>query len=143
MREGGIVGVRPAVERGSGALVHLSAPWSSDNVWVAKQVDLARDQPPTDGRGRREIDWAFGPIRISGYVDTDKWETGLTVSVLGISIGPIHGDLKDRVVINVDFFLAKGNINLYLKNENEFWVHLDISVKFDGSFTGDYRISSF
>ncbi|KGQ04073.1 hypothetical protein BBAD15_g10692 [Beauveria bassiana D1-5] len=103
-----------------GALVNISAPRSGDNVWVAKQVDLARDQPPTDGRGRREIDWAFGPIRISGYVDTDKWETGLTISVLGISIGPIHGDLKDGVVVKVDSFLAKGNINLYLKNGNEF-----------------------
>lgn len=62
------------------------------------------------------------------------------MSILGINIGNIFGNLKDGVGVKVDLFLAKGSINIYLKNGNEVWVHLDVKVKFDGSFDGDYKI---
>jgi hypothetical protein len=62
------------------------------------------------------------------------------VSILGINVGNIFGNLKDGVGVKVDLFLAKGSIKIYLKNGNEVWVHLDIKVKFDGSFDGDYKI---
>lgn len=62
------------------------------------------------------------------------------MSILGINVGNIFGNLKDGVGVKVDLFLAKGSIKIYLKNGNEVWVHLDIKVKFDGSFDGDYKI---
>ncbi|KAM0321789.1 hypothetical protein ACHAQA_009885 [Verticillium albo-atrum] len=128
-------------EQTVGAIVSLTPPEGGDNVWKAQQVNLARSLPPTDGRGRVEIDWSFGPV--TGYVDTDSFEIGVSVSILGINVGNIFGNLKDGVGLDIDLFLAAGSIKFYLKNGNELWVHLDIKVKFDGSFDGDYKIVSF
>ncbi|KAM0535745.1 hypothetical protein ACHAQF_006327 [Verticillium nonalfalfae] len=78
-----------------------------------------------------------------GYIDTDTFEIGISVSILGINVGNIYGNLKDGVGLNIDLFLAEGSIKLYLKNGNEVWINVDVSVKFDGSFQGDYKIISF
>ncbi|VUC28272.1 unnamed protein product [Clonostachys rosea] len=123
-----------------GAIISLSAPEEGDNVWEARQVDQVLNLPPGDIQGRVTIDWSFGPVKITGYVDTNTFEIGVSVSILGINIGNIFGNLKDGVGIKVDLFLAKGSIKIYLKNGNEVWVHLDVSVKFDGTFQGDYKI---
>ena len=62
---------------------------------------------------------------------------------MGISLGTIYGNLKDGVGVNVDLWVASGSLRFYLKNGNELWIHLDIKVSFDGSFSGDYKIISF
>ena len=63
--------------------------------------------------------------------------------MLGISLGNIYGSLKDGVGVDVDLFVAKGSIKFYLKNGNELWVNLQLSITFDGSYDGDYKIISF
>ncbi|CAH0058548.1 unnamed protein product [Clonostachys solani] len=123
-----------------GAIISLSAPEEGDNIWKAQQVDQVLNLPPGDVLGRVSIDWGLGPVKITGYVDTNTFEIGVSVSILGINIGNIFGNLKDGVGVNIDLFLAKGSIKIYLKNGNEVWVRLDVSVKFDGTFQGDYKI---
>ncbi|EEY23466.1 hypothetical protein D7B24_006490 [Verticillium nonalfalfae] len=127
-------------EQTVGAIVSLTPPEDGDNTWTADQVNLARSLPPGDIQGRVDIDWGFGPVKITGYVDTNTFEIGVSVSILGINVGNIFGNLKDGVGLNINLFLASGSIKFYLKNGNEVWVHLDIKVKFDGHFEGDYKI---
>jgi hypothetical protein len=62
---------------------------------------------------------------------------------VGISLGTIYGNLKDGVGVNVDLWVASGSLRFYLKNGNELWIHVDIKISFDGSFSGDYKIISF
>lgn len=62
---------------------------------------------------------------------------------MGISLGTIYGNLKDGVGVNVDLWVASGSLRFYLKNGNELWIHVDIKISFDGSFSGDYKIISF
>jgi hypothetical protein len=81
--------------------------------------------------------------QITGYLDTSTFEIGVSISIVGINVGNIFGNLKDGVGLKVNLFVAKGEIKLYLKNGNELWVHIDVSVTFDGSFEGDYKILSF
>lgn len=108
--------------------------------YKAVQKSLSVGQPPRDVQGRHSIDWSFGPVKVEGYVDTDSLEIGVLVSVVGISLGNLYGNLKDGVGVDVDLFVASGSIKFYLKNGNEVWVHLDIKIRFDGSFEGDYKI---
>lgn len=63
--------------------------------------------------------------------------------MVGINLGNIYGNLKDGVGLKVDLFVVSGEIKFYLKNGNELWVHLDLKVKFDGHYEGDYKILSF
>ncbi|EGX93686.1 hypothetical protein CCM_01955 [Cordyceps militaris CM01] len=122
------------------AIVNLIPPKEGSNIWTAKQVTIARNLPPNRGTGRHQIDWSFGPVKVTGYVDTTNWEIGVTVSIMGIDLGTVYGNLRDGVVLNVDLFLAKGQVRFYLKNGNEVWVHLSVEIRFDGKFEGDYKI---
>lgn len=67
----------------------------------------------------------------------------MTISVLGINIGTFVGNLKDDLRVSIDLFLAAGSVRLYLKNGNELWIHVDIQVKFDGSFDRHVKLLSF
>ncbi|KXJ87350.1 hypothetical protein Micbo1qcDRAFT_208361 [Microdochium bolleyi] len=127
-------------EQNVGAIVSLTPPDDGDVFWEAKQVELVKNLPPGDIQGRKSIDWSFGPVKVSGYIDTNTLEVGLTVSVAGISLGNIFGNLKDGVGIKVNLLIAKGEIRFYLKNGNEVWIHLDIKIVFDGHYEGDYKI---
>ncbi|OBR01992.1 hypothetical protein CH63R_14564 [Colletotrichum higginsianum IMI 349063] len=127
-------------EQNVGAVVALSPPAEGDNIWEAKQVELVRNLPPGDGEGRIPIDWSFGPVKITGYVDTNTFEVGLTISIVGINVGNIFGNLKDGVGLKINLLAATGEIRLYLKNGNEVWVHLDVKIVFDGHYEGDYKI---
>lgn len=146
-----------------GAIISLKPPAKGDNIWEAKQVDIARSLPPGDIQGRQKIEWGFGPIKvcgfsphrhgitltltdtiqITGYIDTNTYEIGVSISVAGINVGNIFGNLKDSVGLKVDLFVAKGEVRLYLKHGNEIWVHLDIKITFDGTFSGEFKILSF
>ncbi|OAA55362.1 hypothetical protein ISF_07873 [Cordyceps fumosorosea ARSEF 2679] len=128
-----------------GAIVRLDPPKSGDIYWTATQVSIGNSLPPPGKapKARHEINWSFGPLKITGYLDTTTLEIGVTVSVLGITMGNIYGNLKDGVGLKFDVFLAKGEVKLYLKNGNELWVHIDVSVRFDGNFKGDYKILSW
>lgn len=75
-----------------------------------------------------------------GYVDISTLEIGVEVDVFGAKILQMFGNLKDGVVGKIDLFLAKGEIKFYLKNGNEVWVHLHLSVTFDGTFEEDVKL---
>ncbi|KAH8780075.1 hypothetical protein F5883DRAFT_517030 [Diaporthe sp. PMI_573] len=127
-------------EQNVGAIVALSPPEKGANIWEAKQVELVRNLPPGDDQGRKSIDWEFGPVKVTGYVDTNTFEVGLTISIAGINVGNIYGNLNDGVGLKVDLLVASGEIRFYLKNGNEVWVHLDVKIVFDGKYEGDYKI---
>lgn len=80
------------------------------------------------------------PSQVTGYIDTNTFEVGLSVSVVGINVGNIYGNLKDGVGVKINLIAASGEIRFYLKNGNEVWVHLDVKVVFDGHYQGDYKI---
>ncbi|KAM0321126.1 hypothetical protein ACHAPQ_009686 [Fusarium lateritium] len=124
-----------------GAIVSLSIPEEGDNVWRAEQLELARSLPGNNG-GHHDIDWGFGPIKVTGYVDVDTFDIGVSVTVAGINLGNIFGSLKDGVVIKVDLLNAKGQINLYIKNGNRIIIRLDINITFDGDYEGEYKMIS-
>ncbi|RSM10358.1 hypothetical protein CDV31_007234 [Fusarium ambrosium] len=132
-----------SAEQNVGAVINLIAPKKGDNLWKAEQVDIARNLPPGDIAGRIEINWSYGPIKITGYIDTDTYELAISINIVGINVGNIYGNIKDGVGLDINLFVAKGSIKFYLKNGNELWVHLDVSVTFDGSFSGDHKIISW
>ncbi|OHF03194.1 hypothetical protein CORC01_01578 [Colletotrichum orchidophilum] len=63
---------------------------------------------------------------ITGCIDINLFEVGLTISIASINIGNIFGNLKDGVTLKVNLLSAKGEIRVYLKNGNKVWVHLDV-----------------
>ncbi len=85
---------------------------------------------------------AHSEKQVVGYVDTDTFEIGVSVTVVGVNVGNVYGNLKEGIVLKIDLFVVKGEIRFYLKNGNEVWIGLDIKVTFDGSFSGDYKIIS-
>ncbi|MCJ1486403.1 hypothetical protein MMC06_006580 [Schaereria dolodes] len=105
----------------------------SENLTLPKPVKDRLD-------ARYEINWELGPFKVTGYVDSSTFEIGIEISVLGIQLGNFYGNLKDGLVVNIDLFLAKGKINFYLKNGKEVWVHVDVSITFDGSFNQDVKL---
>ncbi|RSL62704.1 hypothetical protein CEP53_004688 [Fusarium sp. AF-6] len=132
-----------STEQNVGAVINLTPPKEGDNVWKAEQLDVERNLPPGDIEGRAPIEWGFGAIKITGYVDTNTYEIGVSISVVGINVGNIFGNIKDGIGVDINLYVAKGSLRLYLKNENELWVHLDVSVTFGGSFTGDHLVISW
>ncbi|PNY27017.1 Uncharacterized protein TCAP_03057 [Tolypocladium capitatum] len=125
-----------------GALVTLTSPSPDSNVWHAKQDNVNRTLPPGNPRKRHNIEWGLGPLKITGYVDTTTWEVGVSVSVIGINVGAIYGNLKDGVVLKVDLFAVTGELRLYLKHGNEIWVRYDLQIIFDGQIKNDVKIAS-
>ncbi|OBS23070.1 hypothetical protein FPOA_03633 [Fusarium poae] len=126
-----------------GAIVTLTPPDDGDNVWEVRQLESAHSLAPGDIEGRRSIDWSFGPINLSGYVNTNTYEIGVSPTINQVNAGNIYGNLKDGVNLKINLFTTKGQLRLYLKNGNELWVHPDIKITFDGSYEGDYKITSF
>ncbi|KAE9378474.1 hypothetical protein N431DRAFT_461985 [Stipitochalara longipes BDJ] len=69
---------------------------------------------------------------------------GVSISLLSVSLGTVNGNLKNGVGVNINFIMASGTLNIYLKNGNEIWVTVNITLKFeDNAITGDYRLVSF
>ena len=70
----------------------------------------------------------------------DKREIGVDVSVVGISLGKIAGSLDEGVYVDVNLFVAKGSLKFYLKDGNDLWLHVNLSITFDGTYEDDYNI---
>jgi hypothetical protein len=62
------------------------------------------------------------------------------VTVVGVNVGNVYGNLNDGVVLKINLFVVKGEIKFYLRNGNEVWVHLELKITFDGHYEGDYKI---
>ncbi|KAJ5266483.1 hypothetical protein N7478_009291 [Penicillium angulare] len=111
--------------------------------WEATRQEISHNLPPSDIEGRRGIQWGLGPIRVDGYFDTNTFEIGPSVSVVGIDIGTIYGNLKDGTAVRFNLGVANGEIRFYLKNGNQVWTYLDTKVTFNGQYSGDYKIMEF
>jgi hypothetical protein len=61
-------------------------------------------------------------------------------SVLGISLGSFNGNLKDGLVIKVDLFMVKGEVRFFMRNGNQVWVGLKLSVTFDGKYETEAKL---
>ncbi|RMJ07794.1 hypothetical protein BHE90_007867 [Fusarium euwallaceae] len=123
-----------------GAIISLTAPEEGYNVWRAEQVSAARNLPPGDDRSRLPFEWSLGPIKTTGYINTDSWEIGVSNSIVGINVGTIYGDLRDGVGLDISLSAAKGSIKWYLKNGRELWARLDVRTSPNGSVSDDYKI---
>ncbi|KAK9774055.1 hypothetical protein SCAR479_09169 [Seiridium cardinale] len=126
------------------ALINLTAPDDGDNTWTVEQEEVTIETIIADSDGQtQDISWRFGPISMEGLLDLDTFEMSVKETIAGIAAGPITGNLKDGVKLNVNLQSAKGSTALYLKNGNELWTHLDIKIVWNGSYKGDYKIFSF
>lgn len=109
---------------------------------VTQKLLSTPDKEP--GRDVIPVQWSFGPIYTSGSIDTSTYGFKVSVSILGIALGDtIEGNLKDGVKVDFNLFAAIGGLKYYIKNGNEVWINVDVKVKFDGSFSGDYKLISF
>ncbi|WKT53670.1 hypothetical protein QSH57_004254 [Fusarium oxysporum f. sp. vasinfectum] len=98
---------------------------------------LRRDLPD----GTPTIDWALGPVRVRGYVNPTTFGITVSVDVSGINLGTLRGDLKNGgLMINLNLFVANGEIKLFLKNGNEVWIRLHLKVTFDGTFDKEVKL---
>jgi hypothetical protein len=73
-------------------------------------------------------------------VEVATKEIGVSVTLAGITLGNIYGNLNDGVGIDINLLVAKGSLRFYLKNGNEVWIHFDVSIVFDGSYKDDVKI---
>lgn len=145
------------IKNRSGALLNVQPPQDGSNGWTVTQVDLASTLPPPDGT-TLPFDFALGPIKVqcipchqtrnftlidsqlSGTVNTATLGITINPTIVGINLGTISGNLKDGITVSINIFVASGSITLYLKNGNQVWIHYDVQIKFDGSFTDDKLI---
>ncbi|KAF2663822.1 hypothetical protein BT63DRAFT_460944 [Microthyrium microscopicum] len=100
----------------SAALVTLTR---DDNKYTMTQVPMTCYDAPADGKNTMEIDWASGPVMLSGYLDTDDFGITLKLVVNGMSTGKLTGNMKDGLWVYVNTFTTKGSTALYLKNGSE------------------------
>ncbi|ETS78419.1 hypothetical protein PFICI_10481 [Pestalotiopsis fici W106-1] len=129
------------MSEGVGAVIKLLPPSGDGYLWEATQVTQISNLPPGDVYARESIDWSMGPIKVSGYLDTSTYEIGVSVTVVGVNVGNIFGNLKDGVGLEMNLTAADGEVRFYLKNGYEMWIHYDFSITFDdGNYDGDYKI---
>ncbi|XTI86871.1 hypothetical protein V2W45_1329635 [Cenococcum geophilum] len=121
----------------SGAILSVV---EKDNEYIVTQLPNDVTLPKPVPQSRREISFTFGPVKFVGYVVTETWEIGVEIYVVGIKIGNFFGNVKQGLVIKVNLFVAKGEVRFYLKNGKEVWVHIDLKLTFDGSFSTDVKL---
>ncbi|KAL3963031.1 hypothetical protein VFPFJ_04310 [Purpureocillium lilacinum] len=104
-------------ERHTGALVKLT-PSGDRKTWNVHQESVLPPLPHFEGW--KPIDWKpeDGPIQLFGYVHTKSHEAFASVTICGIFIGVIFGSLDENVQLDFDLFIAKGQINLFMKGGN-------------------------
>ncbi|KAH1704340.1 hypothetical protein KXX24_007573 [Aspergillus fumigatus] len=130
-----------------GAIVKLNQPaagiFSATQISDAEAVSSALQVAP-----KPDVRINFGPlsffgiVTVSGYVDTSTYEASISVSVIGINIGTLSGNLHDGITLKVNLIAVKGELRFYIKNGNELWLHVDLKVVFDGSYNDDVKIIS-
>ncbi|KAI0601468.1 hypothetical protein F4775DRAFT_589248 [Biscogniauxia sp. FL1348] len=127
-----------------GAIILLSPPGEGNTAWTAKQSNLGITLPPKVGapRTRKEFEWNLGPLSATGYIDTDTFDTGVVLTVLGINLGTIYGNAGNGVLIKLDLVAAKGDVKFDL-NGRQLLIHMHVEVVFDGPYDCDYIIIEF
>jgi|SRR5437016_11383202 len=69
----------------------------------------------------------------------DDFSAQACISILGVDIGCVKGNLKDGIYINVSSFIAHGHLRIYLK-DTCVRLEYDLSITFDGSPSGDVQL---
>ncbi|KAI4601722.1 hypothetical protein KJ359_011854 [Pestalotiopsis sp. 9143b] len=150
------------------ALINLTGPEGDYSAeYTAEQQDVSIDTTLEENedypRDNRDISWSFGPIQVrlqkssstsrasladpasqqyEGVFDANSFEISVVETIAGISIGPIKGNLKDGVGLKLNLNSAKGQTKFYLKNGNEIWTHIDVRIRWNGSYEKDVKLFS-
>ena len=88
-------------------------------------------------------------MQLEGYVDTESLEIGVDVSIIGIELGALYGNLNDGVVLHVNLIAVSGLVNLYLKHPatggTQLWLstNLEVNVGVKVSYIKDVEILSW
>ncbi|WP_280445621.1 hypothetical protein [Nocardia brasiliensis] len=124
-----------------GALVDVNEPSSGPGgrMFKVTQQKLEVQIPET----KQAIQWAYGPLVVEGYLNPDTLDIAVALSVLGITAGPLSGNLSDGLGADLNLDQAKGNVRFYHKNGNEVWARVAIAVTFAGSFENDMKMLAF
>jgi hypothetical protein len=79
-------------------------------------------------------------FQMTGTVNTIKYTISVDITILGISLGVFHGDLKKGLGIKVNLVAVSGEAKFYLRNGNEVWVWLELKVIFDGTYNTEAKL---
>ena len=72
-------------------------------------------------------------------MDPTSFGVALKVRVFGVSFSTLFGNLTKGVGIKVDIVAAKGEVNMYLK-ENALWIHIDLNFIWGNGIHDDIKI---
>ncbi|KAH9998189.1 hypothetical protein F4779DRAFT_165915 [Xylariaceae sp. FL0662B] len=120
----------------------LSVHHDSEGQYTVNQLE-GQPRIPNVGFGPDSIIpivFHYGPISISGQIDTSTLSIQVSVSVFGINIGSFSGNLKDGVCINVNIIAAKGRVCIQLRNGNEVWLTWDLKPLWGSEIKGEKLI---
>jgi len=121
----------------TGAIVSVKT--DKDGVYHATQVTQEGYVPPESVvEGRQKFSVSFGPVKLSGYIDTDIWQVVVQIAVFGISLGRFEFDPRKGFEIKVDLLLVKGSIRFFLKGK-DLWVHIGLKWP-GGSYDQDNKV---
>ncbi|KAI1198607.1 hypothetical protein F5X97DRAFT_323313 [Nemania serpens] len=111
----------------SGAIVHIT---QTEDGYKIDQVETL--SPPRVGGPKERIPFKFdfGPITISGWIDTSSLAVHVEVAVLGISVGTYDFNLNDGLTLSINLIVASGTIRFYGKNGNELWMYYKLTAPF-------------
>lgn len=79
-------------------------------------------------------------FQMTGTVNTIKYTISVDITILGISLGGFHGDLKKGLSIKVNLVAVSGEVKFYLRNGNEVWVWLELKVIFGGTYNTEAKL---
>ncbi len=79
-------------------------------------------------------------MQIAGFVDLENLDVEAAVYVRKYAVGVFKCNLKESCKININVVLAKGTVELYLKNKHEVWLLAKLSLPFGKSFSVDKKV---
>ncbi|KAL8786327.1 MAG: hypothetical protein Q9195_008254 [Heterodermia aff. obscurata] len=126
---------------------NVLSTYSGPNIYTVTQAPAGSTLPPSshlaalgvDIKSQRAIGFSFGPVTLSGYVDTTNYGLGVEIGLFGISLGNFYGNVKEGLVISIDIRAAKGEVRLYLKG-NGVWVKIQLTPIWGGEINADEKL---
>ena len=67
-------------------------------------------------------------MKLEGHIDTSMLEISIDVSLFGIELGVLYGNLADRMVLHVNLAVASGLVNLYLMHRDTATAQLRVLI---------------
>ncbi|KAK4541574.1 hypothetical protein LTR36_007871 [Oleoguttula mirabilis] len=112
----------------AGSLIQFTQ--TAPGQYEAKQVQQPTGLPDTLFDSKTPINWTEGPVSISGWIDLSSLNVTLNVSVMGMALGTVVGDLHQGIILTVNLMLEKGSLTFHLGSGNE----LMVKVALDGIY---------